>query len=1611
MKHILFLFLVLSCSTALMAQNFTELPHFAFDGVEYSALAFADIDGDGDEDVLITGDRGPAPNVDPITILYRNDAGTFIKVQNTPFPDVELGSVAFADIDNDGDQDVVITGEEEDGTLIAKLYSNTFGTFSEVENTPFNGVRYSSIAFADVNGDSYADLLITGEDKNGGHIAEMYINNTTGGFNEFDEPFIGVSLGSIAFADIDGDNDQDVLITGQDIFLGGNANLYINDGMGNFTISSDNILNGVYFSSVAFSDVDNDGDEDVLITGQVYSLSDPIDIAILYINNGSGVFTAAPNTPFVGVYESAIGFADVDGDGDEDVLISGETEEEAELTTLYINDGSGNFSVDTDNEFEGVYEGSIGFSDVDFDGDQDALITGEKSNGIYIAHLYLNDGEGDFTQLKGIPFNNVAKGSNAVADVNGDGYLDVLISGETQNELPFTHLYLNDGIGDFIEVLNTDFDEVSEGTVAFSDIDGDGDQDALVTGKTGTGIVAELYHNDGLGHFSLIEQHTLVEVSQSAAAFADVDNDGDEDLMITGLNADAQPTSNLYLNDGAGNFSLSAATFEAVSAGSIAFANVDGNDGLDVIITGQNSNNTRIARLYLNDGMGGFTESSATFTGVTNSDLAFADVDGDNDQDVFIMGREGTSSSQLLSRLYLNDGMGGFTSSMAAFENMEDGEAAFSDVDGDNDLDLLISGTKENSLPETRLYLNDGGGVFTANFDVPFRKLDFSTVTFLDIDGDSDEDVLFTGYDFNFNAVTRVYQNDLFVPLEEGAALDFDGVDDRVVVPHEGLFDDLTDFTISTWVKIDDNNQTQQVLLIRDNIFGGDHISMFANDAQLGNPSPRVVVRSTSGVHIFSAEEPLSVDEWHHLAFTVDAATSIASFYVDGALAQTISGVNAEGVWSSVNLMYLGYSNFSVVGGYFSGQMDECRILNKNSNCSEIQQLADCELPANDPNLVLYYQFNQDIANSANTTLSATVGSDGTMENFALMGMGSDFVEEGAVVTGTICDPVANTELTVTGSGISIPDGDDTPTADDGTDFGDVFVGIDATETFVIVNSGDAQIVVDGVTSSNGLFSFVTELDSVVIEPGASVVLEVAFSPDATGVQSSVITIITDDCSVGEYTFTVQGNGVPVPVCDPLVSIDFDGQGNMITVLPGTVINATGSYVVSNPIDCPNCFQQVIIGVEDDALDCVYDGQPETCPESTAGDYSLMINAPIVPGVYNVYSNNPFEFTCDLGAYDGANGNQALLIGTITVEQPILDGDMCMDAIDINSVFGGEANVPQTTGIYDNTGYGIDGDPDNGFECFVDGPTLNNTIWFTFEGDGNTYLIRTVACDATDYIDGGDTQAAIYSGDCGSLTPVACNDDEDVNNQVYNIAIELATEAGITYTMLMDGYDGADGEFCIEVTRLEEVVDSTNVTFQVDATNLVDEGTISAEGLYLAGSFNGFTGEPMVEGADNIWTLTLTLEAGSVHTYKFQNGIDGWETIDTSIGDDCTVGGYGDRQVEVGDMDFTTDLVCFAYCVPCNVVDVDEATLEASINVFPNPAMDVLNIKIDLPLVANNLNIRLMNALGQVVNEQYRGRLQSDNIELDLSNVPSGAYMLQVRDGQSQFTHPVIVQK
>nr|MBX2877871.1 VCBS repeat-containing protein [Saprospiraceae bacterium] len=561
----------------------------------------------------------------------------------TPFPRVERGSVAVADINGDSLIDVLITGQNDNFQSIAQLYlQDEAGNFTLMPNTPFEGVSHSTAVFADVNGNTYPDLLITGENSDDEPITKLYINDGEGNFIErMDTPFIGVAEGSIGFADVNEDSYPDVLITGRSTDNENDrlARLYTNDGTGIFSEMTDTPFTPVVRGSVAFGDINGDNFADVFITGRV----DPgTRIAELYVNDGTGNFSIVEEVPFAGVEEGVGVMVDVNGDSFLDVFIAGVFGR----PQLYTNDGNGIFTELTDTPFLSSFSlVSAAFSDVNGDTFADLLIAG-RASGLSRTQLYTNDGTGNFMLVEDTPFAGATSGAMVFQDINGDDHTDLFLIGNDEEFFPLAAYYTGDGTGQFAEVRNIP-EAITDGSVAFADVNGDNYPDLIVTGESlAEDAVTVLYTNDGTGQFTAITNSPLDSVEDSSIAFADVNGNNYPDVLITGRNSNFERIAKLYTNDGAGNFTEVGDTpFAGVNNGAVAFADVNGDTYLDLLITGDNSSLGRIAQLYINDGTGIFSEvANVPFTGVEYGAIAFADINEDTHLDVLITGEDGNST-------------------------------------------------------------------------------------------------------------------------------------------------------------------------------------------------------------------------------------------------------------------------------------------------------------------------------------------------------------------------------------------------------------------------------------------------------------------------------------------------------------------------------------------------------------------------------------------------------------------------------------------------------------------------------------------------------------------------------------------------------------------------------------------------------------------------------------------------------------------------------------------------------------------------------------------------------------------------------------------------------
>ena len=334
----------------------------------------------------------------------------------------------------------------------------------------------------------------------------------------------GLQLSSVAWGDYDSDSDLDILLTG---FTGSDyiSRIYRNDG-GTFVNVAAPITQ-VLRGAAIWGDYDNDGDLDILLTGDAAKGQLPQSpVSLIYRNEGGSFVNIGAS--LIGVYISSVAWGDYDNDGDLDILMSGFTGS-SYVSKIYRND-SGAFVDIADPNLVGVHRGSVAWGDYDNDGDLDILLAGEITSA-RVTKIYRNDG-GRFIDISA-PLTGAFWGSVAWGDYDSDGDLDILLTGNTastDNPVPITKVYRNNA-GTFVDI-SAPLKAIYYSSGSFGDYDNDGDLDILLVGYDGNESVSKVYQNNG-GNFVDIAA-PLLGADEGSSAWGDYDNDGDLDILING---------------------------------------------------------------------------------------------------------------------------------------------------------------------------------------------------------------------------------------------------------------------------------------------------------------------------------------------------------------------------------------------------------------------------------------------------------------------------------------------------------------------------------------------------------------------------------------------------------------------------------------------------------------------------------------------------------------------------------------------------------------------------------------------------------------------------------------------------------------------------------------------------------------------------------------------------------------------------------------------------------------------------------------------------------------------------------------------------------------------
>jgi hypothetical protein len=367
----------------------------------------ADLDGDGDPDLIVHMVCRESPLTSfGSTVLWINQGRGRFSRQGLEFPPYLFLSVGAADIDRDGDADLMALSVEDLWPFLNRggAQGGEPGAF-KVNNPAQPPVRLGqdgSLVLGDLNGDRQPDGFIAGccgkVIQGWGPGGDDAPSRSWVWIDEWDPrgwlvrhshsvpELDGLPVRAAALGDLDGDGDLDAFaaIMAPQVGLNtGPADLVLlNDGTGHFTDSGQR-LGSTDSTSVALGDLDRDGDLDALVgTSQG---------AVVWINQGgaqggrAGIF-AGPGREMAGTATGAVFLADMNGDGSLDALVAGK-----EQAAVWWNDGRGTFTP-SNQRFRYAETQGVAVHDFDADGRSDIVAAGGRDY-----RIWFNQGNGAFS--------------------------------------------------------------------------------------------------------------------------------------------------------------------------------------------------------------------------------------------------------------------------------------------------------------------------------------------------------------------------------------------------------------------------------------------------------------------------------------------------------------------------------------------------------------------------------------------------------------------------------------------------------------------------------------------------------------------------------------------------------------------------------------------------------------------------------------------------------------------------------------------------------------------------------------------------------------------------------------------------------------------------------------------------------------------------------------------------------------------------------------------------------------------------------------------------------------------------------------------------------------
>jgi hypothetical protein len=604
-------------------------------------VALSDFDFDGDLDAFATI-RGDLDQMTKMKVWRNNGNGTFAAPIEFPTGQGPAGMV-IADFNGDGKPDVITANYGASSISILKhngLTGNNAGFLPPVSFGTTN--RAEKVAAADVNGDEILDVVAGGQ-VGTSFFASLAVMINSGNGN-FAAPVVydaapGGRFGSTAVALADLDNDGDIDLIGGGLYENGSIDngavtIRRNNGSGTFgsaeIILFDNFVSNPKELTTGF--LNSDGFPDIVAA---VPSGRAIEGFVAVNSNGSGGF----NTPVY--YEASqqtfdVAILDLDKDGHGDVITVANS---SAAVTVHKNLGNGSFPVLTRYEVASLSD-AVESADIDNDGDIDIVVNGEVdiASNDPLVKILKNNGNGTFAPaIDYTPTRNFA--DMKLRDINGDGFVD-LIFGPDGNFDPYHFgTALNLGNGTFAPTVVTNVFSCGEGTIDAADLDHDGDLDIVLTEEeTCPGVNARIFifRNDGNQNFFRMPDINLPGRLPHGLALAEVTGDSNIDI-ITAL------PDGMGVFPGNGNLTFGAPIISTTRPFKFKMADFNTDGLLDVgMILQQESFGTDTIATALGNGNGTFqpirtqTGSSVLENLRISNDLEPGDVNGDGAPDLIV---------------------------------------------------------------------------------------------------------------------------------------------------------------------------------------------------------------------------------------------------------------------------------------------------------------------------------------------------------------------------------------------------------------------------------------------------------------------------------------------------------------------------------------------------------------------------------------------------------------------------------------------------------------------------------------------------------------------------------------------------------------------------------------------------------------------------------------------------------------------------------------------------------------------------------------------------------------------------------------------------------------